>query len=419
MIPEWYRSEFPTKLDSNLILLKLPTAAMPALERIYLDNAATTWPKPESVYLAVEQMMRDNGAAFGRAVFGDSASAAHVVQQARRELAKLIGADSETSVVFTNSGTDSLSTAILGLLKENDSVATTATEHNSVLRPLYHLKSTIGVQLEIVPCDATGLVATNDLVDAIDQETRLLVINHVSNVTGAVQPVQEMIAAAKAKHPKLIVLLDVAQSLGHFPIDVKQFGCDLLAAPGHKGLYGPLGTGVLYVHPDVVDEVAPLRLGGTGVSSGDVTQPTAMPEKFEAGNLNVPAIAGLAAGLEFLKTEDAEITKANFLQCSELLLAGLQSIEGLTLHLPKDIDHRIGIFSVSCGDLDPHEAANLLDLAGQVQVRSGLHCAPLLHQQMGTFDRGGTVRFSVGRFTMPAQIERAIEVLREVSQPLL
>jgi len=131
---------------------------MPALERIYLDNAATTWPKPESVYLAVEQMMRDNGAAFGRAVFGDSASAAHVVQQARRELAKLIGADSETSVVFTNSGTDSLSTAILGLLKENDSVATTATEHNSVLRPLYHLKSTIGVQLEIVPCDATASV---------------------------------------------------------------------------------------------------------------------------------------------------------------------------------------------------------------------------------------------------------------------
>ena len=390
---------------------------MPNLERIYLDNAATTWPKPESVYAAVEQMMRGNGAAVGRAVFGDSADATQIVQRARRDLASFIGADSDTSVVFTNSGTDSLSTAILGLLKPNDSVVTTAAEHNSVLRPLHHLQNTIGLQLKIVPCDETGLVAVDDLVDAIDRQTRLLVINHVSNVTGVVQPIQEMIAAAKAKNPKLIVLLDAAQSLGHLPIDVKQLGCDLLAAPGHKGLYGPLGTGVLYVHPEVADEVGPLRLGGTGVSSGDVQHPTAMPEKFEAGNLNAPAIAGLAAGLQFLKTEAAKVSKANLMRCSELLLAGLQSVEGLTLQLPKSIDHRIGIYSVSCGDLDPHEAANLLDLAGQVQVRSGLHCAPLLHRQMGTFDRGGTVRFSVGRFTTTTQVERAVEVLQEVSQP--
>ena len=392
---------------------------MPAPERIYLDNAATTWPKPESVYTAVEQMMRGNGAAVGRAVFGASANATQIVQQARRDLANFIGVDSDSSVVFTNSGTDSLSTAILGLLKPNDAVVTTAAEHNSVLRPLHHLQNSIGVRLEIVPCDATGLVATNDLVDAIDDRTRLLVVNHVSNVTGAVQPVQEIIAAAKAKHSKLIVLLDAAQSLGHLPIDVSELGCDLLAAPGHKGLYGPLGTGVLYIHPNIADKVAPLRLGGTGVSSGDVQQPTAMPEKFEAGNLNAPAIAGLAAGLQFLKTNAAEVTKANLIRCSEQLLEGLRSIEGLQLQLPKTVDHRIGIFSVSCGSLDPHEAANLLDMVGQVQVRSGLHCAPLLHQQMGTFDSGGTIRFSVGRFTTPAQIERAVEVLQEISQPLV
>ena len=215
------------------------------------------------------------------------------------------------------------------------------------------------------------------------------------------------------------MLLDAAQSLGQLPIDVNELGCDLLAAPGHKGLYGPLGTGVLYVHPDVVDQVAPLRLGGTGVSSGDVQQPTSMPEKFEAGNLNAPAIAGLAAGLQFLKSEEAEVSKANLMRCSELLLEGLRSIEGLNLQLPKSIDHRIGIFSGYCGDLDPHEAASLLDMTGQVQVRSGLHCAPLLHQQMGTFDRGGTIRFSVGRFTTTVEIERAIAVLREVLQPLV
>ena len=392
---------------------------MPDSERIYLDNAATTWPKPESVYTAVERMMRGNGAAVGRAVFGDSTDATQVVQQARRELATFINAQSDTSVVFTNSGTDSLSTAILGLLEPNDSVVTTAAEHNSVLRPLHYLQNSIDLRLKIVPCDETGLVAINGLVDAIDENTRLLVINHVSNVTGVVQPVQEMIAAAKTKRPDLVVLIDAAQSLGQLPIDVQDLDCDLLAAPGHKGLYGPLGTGVLYIRPNVADQVAPLRLGGTGVSSGDVQQPISMPEKFEAGNLNALGIAGLAAGLQFLKTDEAEKTKANLVRCSEQLLEGLRSIEGLALQLPKAIEHRIGIFSVSSAGLDPHEAANLLDMAGKVQVRSGLHCAPLLHQQMGTFDRGGTIRFSVGRFTTTTQVERAVEVLREISQPLV
>ena len=391
---------------------------MPAPERIYLDNAATTWPKPETVYTAVEQTMRDNGAAVGRGVFGDAAQVTQVVQQARTELANFIGADSETSIVFTTSGTDSLSTAILGLLKPNDSVVTTATEHNSVLRPLHHLQQTIGVQLKIVPCDETGLVSATDIADAIDAQTRLLVINHVSNVTGVVQPVQEMIAAAKAKQPNVIVLLDAAQSLGYLPIDVNQIGCDLLAAPGHKGIYGPLGTGVLYLRSTIIDQVTPLRFGGTGVSSGQVQQPTTMPEKFEAGNLNAPAIAGLAAGLQFLKTDQAHTAKENQQHCYELLLDGLRSIDGLTLHLPKNIDPRIGIVSISIAGLDPHEAANLLDVAGQIQVRSGLHCAPLLHRQLSTYDQGGTVRFSVGCFTTPVQIERTVDVLREISQPL-
>ena len=392
---------------------------MPAPERIYLDNAATTWPKPESVYAAVEQTMRANGAAVGRAVFGDSAHATQIVQQARHKIASFIGAPTDSSVVFTNSGTDSLSTAILGLLKPNDTVVTTATEHNSVLRPLYHLQQTIGLQLKIVPSDETGLLSAPNLIDAVNESTRLLVVNHVSNVTGVVQPIKGIIAAAKVKAPKLIALLDAAQSLGHLPIDVTELGCDLLAAPGHKGLYGPLGTGVLYLNPGITDQVAPLRLGGTGVSSGEVQQPTTMPEKFEAGNLNAPAIAGLAAGLEFLKTEQGQAAKENSLRCSELFLQGLQTIDGLTLHLPESVDHRIGIFSISVDGLGPHEVANLLDLTGQVQVRSGLHCAPLLHRQMRTFDQGGTVRFSIAVFTTPAEIERAVEVLREASQPLV
>ena len=287
------------------------------------------------------------------------------------------------------------------------------------IRDRHHLQETIGLQLKIVPCDETGLLSVADLIGAINESTRLLVVNHVSNVTGVVQPIKEIFAAAKAKSPNLIVLLDAAQSLGHLPVNVIELGCDLLAAPGHKGIYGPLGTGVLYLHPDITDQVAPLRLGGTGVSSGEVQQPITMPEKFEAGNLNAPAIAGLAAGLKFLKTEQAQASKENYQRCSKLLLQGLQTIDGLTLNLPKSIDHRIGIFSISVDGLGAHEVANLLDLTGQVQVRSGLHCAPLLHRQMGTFDRGGTVRLSVGVFTTPAQVDRAVEVLREVSQPLV
>lgn len=393
------------------------TDLMPA--RIYLDNAATTWPKPETVYAAVENTMRANGAAAGRGVFASSGQSNQILSKARLAVAKLINASDSCSVVFTHSGTDSLSTAILGLLQPGDHVVTTEAEHNSVLRPLKHLEATSQLRLSIVKCDQVGAVDPNDVIKAVNDDTRLIAMTHVSNVTGAVQSVQSIFETAKNISPRVITLLDAAQSLGNLPIDVDQMACDILAAPGHKGLYGPLGTGVLYLDPEIVDKVAPFRHGGTGVSSGDITQPNSMPEKFEAGNSNVPGIAGLLAGVEFLQSDQGLEAKANFVRCSEHLHDRLQSIEGLERQLPDTVDHRIGIYSVSIPGFDSHDFASLLDVIAEVQVRSGLHCAPLIHSRMGTAETGGTIRLSVGGFNTLEQIDTAsatIDAIVEMSK---
>jgi cysteine desulfurase family protein len=395
------------------------TVLMPA--RIYLDNAATTWPKPETVYAAVENAMRANGAAAGRGVFANSSQSSQILSKARLAVAKLINAVDSSSVVFTHSGTDSLSTAILGLLQPGDHVVTTEAEHNSVLRPLKHLEATDQIRLSIVECDQVGLVNPENILNAVNKNTRLLAMTHVSNVTGVVQSVQDIFGSAKNKSPQVITLLDAAQSLGNLPIDVDELACDILAAPGHKGLYGPLGTGVLYLQPKVVDQVRPLRYGGTGVSSGKITQPISMPEKFEAGNLNVPAIAGLLAGVEFLQSEQGIEYKADFVRCSEHLHDRLQAMAGLERQVPDSVDHRIGIYSVSIPGFDSHEIASLLDVTAEVQVRSGLHCAPLIHNRMGTAATGGTIRLSVSGFNTIEQIDTAcatIEALKEMSESI-
>lgn len=386
------------------------------MTRIYLDNAATTWPKPEPVYAAVEKAMRDNGVAAGRGVFADSGNASRTLTMARRAVASLIQASNSNSIVFTNSGTDSLSTAILGLLNPGDHVVTTEAEHNSVLRPLKHLETLNKIQLSIVECDQTGAIDRENLIQAITDDTRLLVMTHVSNVTGVVQPIKEIFTRAKAKFPRIVTLLDAAQSLGNLPIDVDELQCDILASPGHKGLYGPLGTGVLYLHESIADVVRPLRFGGTGVSSGDVNQPVAMPQKFEAGNLNVPAIAGLLAGVEFLQSDQGVAAKENLMRRSKQLLARLQTMKGIRLLLPPDVDHRIGIFSFSNSGLDPHETAALLDGMAGVQVRSGLHCAPLIHNRMGTTATGGTIRISVGGFNTLQQIDTACDAIESLTE---
>ena len=237
---------------------------MTAPTRIYLDNAATSWPKPDSVYAAVDAYQRELGAAGGRGGYRSGVEADRLLARARQAVARLVAVESPRQIVFTSSGTDALHLAIDGLLRPGDHVVTTVCEHNSVLRPLRALRETADVSISYVRCDAQGFVSPDDVRAALRPNTRLVAVVHASNVTGAIQPIDEI--GPIAREADAFFLVDAAQSLGHVPIDVSQIAVDLLAAPGHKGLLGPLGTGVLYIRPCVERELQPLRCGGTGSS---------------------------------------------------------------------------------------------------------------------------------------------------------
>lgn len=381
--------------------------------RIYLDNAATSWPKPDAVYTAVERYQRECGAPFGRSVYREAVEVEQSVTGARRALARLLGAVGPQRIVFTANGTDALNLAIHGVLSSGDHVVTTVAEHNSVLRPLRYLAEHRGVEVAYVGVDAAGVVDPEDVRRAITGETRLVVVTHASNVTGAVQPVEEIGRIAHAKGA--LFLVDAAQSLGHLPLDVDTIQADLLAAPGHKGLLGPLGTGLLYIRPGVEEQLAPLRQGGTGSQSQQDRQPDLLPDKYEPGNLNVPGILGLGAGVKHLEACVINTVAAHERRLTERLLDGLRQAGGLRVHGPADAAARVGVVSVTMPGYDPQELAAGLDAAYGIQVRAGLHCAPRMHEALGTLAGGGTVRFSLGCFTTEAEIDAAVSAMCELA----
>jgi len=382
------------------------------MSEIYLDNAATSWPKPESVYRAVEHTMRQVGASSGRAVYDAANTATQIVKQTRQSAAALINAPSADQIVFTTSGTDSLSTAILGILKPGDHAITTVADHNSVLRPLMHLEQLGTITLTIVDCDDAGVISATDIAEAINDQTRLVAVTHASNVTGAIQPVAAIGDICKKRNVPLLV--DAAQTIGHIPIDVQKIGCDMLGAPGHKGLLGPMGTGVLYLSTRVVAQVSPLRLGGTGSQHVDARQPTDMPQKFEAGSLNVPAIAGLGEGVRFVHSEVGEAMQDHTEDLMKELREGLTTIEGVKIFGPAGETERTGVTSISIAGLDSQTAAGILDVEFEIQIRAGFHCAPLIHKRLGT-DQDGLIRFSPGPFNTSADIEFAVGAVAEIA----
>lgn len=386
-------------------------------ERVYLDNAATSWPKPEAVYRAVETCMRDVGAAAGRGSYRDAITAGEIVEDARRAIAALLGARQPKQIVFTANGTDSLNTAIHGVLGHRPGhVITTVVEHNSVLRPLRMLERSGQIEVTRVGCDSTGVVDPDDIRRAVHSHTKLVVLTHASNVTGALQPAAEV--ARIAREAGVLFLLDAAQTVGDLPLEVEQLGVDLLAAPGHKGLLGPLGTGILYLREGVERHVDSLRQGGTGSHSEDDSQPETMPDKYESGNLNVPGLAGLAAGAKWLMSKGLNAVRQHVLAASERLRSGLAEIDGVRVHGPTAAEARVGIVSITLEGLDPQELAATLDSAYRVQVRSGLHCAPLMHRALGTLDKGGTVRFSLGALSALTDAHTAVMAVSEIAAAL-
>jgi cysteine desulfurase / selenocysteine lyase len=387
---------------------------MPSPRRIYLDNAATSWPKPEPVYWAVDRFQRDIGAAAGRGAYCAGLEADRIVAAARSGVARLIGAGDPRQIVFTASCTDSLNLALHGWLRTGDHVVTTVAEHNSVLRPLRELVERRQIVVTRVACDRDGTVDPDDVRRALRPATRLVAIVHASNVTGAIQPAWEIGQVARAHGAAL--LIDAAQSIGHLPLAVDELGCDLLAAPGHKGLLGPLGTGLLYIRGGREGELQSFRQGGTGTRSQDDRQPDSLPDKYEAGNLNMPGLAGLAAAVEFLGREGIATIEAREAALAEHLRSGLREIAGVTLYGPAKPQRRVGVVSLNIRGYDPQEAAMLLDATFGIQVRAGLHCAPLMHESLCTLAGGGTVRFSLGAFNTEAEVDAAIAAVTELAK---
>lgn len=382
-------------------------------QRIYLDNAATSWPKPESVYVAVDRYQRRLGAPAGRSSYATAAEVEQEVQTARRELAQLIHAPHARHVAFAFNGTDALNMAIHGLLAPGDHVITTVVEHNSVLRPLRMLEEQGIIDVTRIGCSASTLIDPDDVRQALRPQTRLVALIHASNVTGAIQPVADI--ARLAHSVGAVFLLDAAQTLGHEPIDVQADEIDLLAAPGHKALLGPLGTGVLYVRPGLEDQLRPFRQGGTGTQSELDVQPVEMPYKLESGNHNMPGLCGLRASLGFLQERGIKAVYEHVDALTRQLVEGLSELEGVTLYGPRELCHHGPVVSITIEGYDSRELAGILDSAYGIQVRSGFHCAPLVHRALGTDTLGGTVRFSPGLFNRPDEIQRTIQAISEIT----
>jgi cysteine desulfurase family protein len=383
------------------------------LERIYLDNAATSWPKPEAVYAAVDRYHRELGAPAGRSAYREAGEVSRLIENARSGVAQVLGVDDPRRIVFCFNGTDALNTAIHGALRDGDHVVTSDAEHNSVLRPLAHLAAQGRITVTHVPCDAAGRIKPVDVRSALAPETRLVALAHVSNVTGTIQPLDEVGRFVRS-HGALF-LVDAAQSLGHLPFSVGDLQCDLLAAPGHKGLLGPLGTGVLYIRPGVEAELTSFRQGGTGTQSESDQQPVDMPAKFESGNHNVAGIVGLGAGCEFILEHGIEMVHANITRLADDLRGALAGIEGVTVYGPDEAAERVGVVSINVRGYDPQEIASALDAHFHVQVRAGLHCAARIHTSLKTDQFGGTVRFSLGPFNTAEHIKAAAEAIAEIA----
>jgi cysteine desulfurase family protein len=385
--------------------------------RIYLDNAATSWPKPDAVYDAVDRFQREIGAPSGRSSYREAQASNRIIERTRQGVADLIGAEDSSQIVFGFNGTDVLNIAIRGVVRSGDHVVTTVCDHNSVLRPLRDLHETENVAVTYVPCDGEGFISPDDVRAALRPNTRLVAVNHASNVTGAIQPID--VIGHVVRESDALYLVDAAQSLGHVPIDVREFEVDLLAAPGHKGLLGPTGTGVLYIRPGVERDLRPLRCGGTGTQSDEDRQPQVLPNKYEPGIHNTPGLAGLGAALQFLQDTTVETIQARHAELTRLLLEGLKSISGVTIHGPQSNTHRTSVIGITVEGYDPQELAAILDSTQNIQCRSGLQCAPRMHESLGTAATGGTLRVAPGYFTTRDQIDTLLTTLQNVASPAM
>ncbi len=374
---------------------------------LFLDNAATSFPKPDSVIEAVVHFHRHVPASAGRGAYREAVLAGQMLDTLRATLCGLFNGTNPERVIFTLNGTDALNLAIKGSVRRGDHVVTTCLDHNSVLRPLARLEADGIVDVTRVPVSADGVVAVEAIEAAIRPNTRLIVMTHASNVSGTIQPAAAVGAIARARG--VLFLLDAAQTMGSIPVDVQAMNVDLLAFPGHKAMMGPQGTGVLWVRPGV--EIAPLREGGTGSRSDLAIQPDFLPDRFEPGAHNGPGLAGLLAAARFVAQTGIQRIAERKAAITERLVAGMLGIRGASILGRAPAAERVPIVSVRFADVDHAKLAAELDRLYDVKVRFGLHCAPLAHRAFGTAACGGAIRFSPGWFTTDAEIDRVLRAV--------
>ena len=380
---------------------------------LYLDHAATSWPKPENVHRAVETYSRQIGAAYGRGGYRRAEETSRLVDQARHSLARLLGVSQPKRLAFTYSCTDSLNFVIHGLLRAGDHIVATTLEHNSVLRPLAQLHDLNALTYTLVEPNEEGQITAAAIEAAITDRTRLVCVTHASNVTGTLQDVSSI--GTLCQQQDIFFLVDAAQSAGHVPMALSSMPVDFVAIPGHKGLLGPLGTGLLYLREGMEQHLLPYRLGGTGTQSEDLLPPNEMPARYEAGNLNVPGIVGLGAAAEHLLSVGVENVEKHLIELTQVAIQKLSEIPEVTIVSPLVSSAKnVGVISLVADGFEPDILSSILDESFGIQTRSGLHCAPKAHESLGTLTKGGTLRISFGESTTVSDIDRLCSSLKAI-----
>lgn len=379
------------------------------MKSIYLDHGATSFPKPECVYQAIERFMRECGGSPGRGSHRKAREADAVVLETRRALAELLGVKNPEHIVLTSNATESLNLAIRGLVKPGDHVVLTDLEHNAVARPLWRLATTQGVRVSVVVSSSEGFVDPAAVAQAVERETRLICCTHANNVLGTIQPIEDIAEVASRRRVPLLV--DASQSAGAVPIDVEAMGIDMIAFTGHKSLLGPPGTGGIYIRDGLCIE--PLKFGGTGVHSEELVQPDSMPAGYEAGTANAFGIAGLRASVGYVLSRGVESIRAHELSLNELFMESVRAIPGATVYGPGTTDLKVGITSLNLEGLDPIDVGRLLDRRFGILARAGLHCSALTHTKLRTQNRGA-LRFSFGYCSTPEDVACALDALNQI-----
>jgi cysteine desulfurase family protein len=376
---------------------------------IYLDNAATSFPKPESVYRAVNDTLRKYGSSPGRGGHKMSLQTERLIFNTRERISSFFNISRSSNVLFTFNVTMGINLSLKGFLKAGDHVLTSSMEHNAVMRPLKRLEKK-GITKTVVQCSKEGFLNPKDVEKEIKPNTKLIVITHASNVVGTILPIREVGEVARKKG--IVFFVDAAQSAGLLPIDVQKDNIDMLGCTGHKSLFGPQGTGFLYIKDGL--DVKPLIEGGTGSNSESDEMPDFLPDKFQAGTMNTPGIAGLGAGIEFIQSEGLKKIRDKEMHLVSIILNEFKKIKDVKLYGSLNPLERVAVVSFNIEGKDPAEVGNVLNEKYDIMSRVGLHCAPNAHRTIGTFPIG-TVRVSVGYFNTEDDIERLIKAVREIA----